>query len=96
MIPTPAYAFPTTQTSAYGNERVVVAREIVPIDVQATITRLDNWFEPEVDDDEPTCESAERGLSSGFYDQGYLHAERESGLIDFHHRIRRALGERVA
>ena len=107
-----AFAFPTTQISAYGNGRAVVAREIVPIDVQTTTTRLDYWFEPEVDDaeakqwidffdsviaeDEPLCESAQRGLNSGFYRHGYLHTQREAGLIDFHQRIRAALGELAA
>ena len=102
-----AYMFPTTQVSAYGNGRALVAREVVPVDVRTTRTRLDYWFAPDVPDndadewinffeaviaeDEPMCESAQRGLDTGTYEHGYLHGDREKGIAQFHTLVRRAL-----
>ncbi|HEX5017599.1 MAG TPA: aromatic ring-hydroxylating dioxygenase subunit alpha [Actinomycetes bacterium] len=102
-----AYLFPTTQISAYGNGRAVVAREVVPVDVGLTTTRLDYWFAPEVTasqadewidffesviaEDVPLCESVQRGLETRTFDHGYLHPEREKGLVRFHELVRASL-----
>ena len=99
-----AFLAPTTQISAYGNGRAVVAREVVPVDVGTTFTRLDYWFADDVADrevdewvtffesviaeDEPMCESVQRGLETGTYDHGYLHPDRERGLVHFQSLVR--------
>ena len=102
-----AYLYPTTQLSAYGLEHAFVARAIQPLDVRTTAVALDYWFAPEADpaaadryidwfekvigEDEPLCESVQRGLDSGALERGLLNPDAESGLREFQLLVERAL-----
>lgn len=107
-----ASLFPNTQLSCYGEQGVVVARQLVPNGVERTVATLDYWFDgsrtPEqeeetiawfekvVGEDLPLCASVQQGLASGFLDRGLLHPEQESGPLAFQERIVECLGGVIA
>jgi len=98
-----ASLFPNTQISCYGAQGAVVARQLVPVGVDATVATLDYWFAPErtaaeeeetvawfervIDEDVPLCESVQRGIASGLLERGVLHPEQEAGPLAFQERI---------
>ena len=102
-----AYLFPTTQLSVYASGGGLVARHVVPVDAGHTVARLDyrfgrdtdegeadawvEFFESVIAEDEPMCESAQRGMATATLTRGYLHPEREKGLLHFHDQVRAQL-----
>ncbi len=104
-----AFLFPVTQLSAYGNERAVVARSLVPVAPAVTRVRLDywfergvaeadaarfvDWFESVVAEDVPLCESVQAGLGSGMVEAGLLDPVREAGPVAFHRLLREVLDD---
>jgi phenylpropionate dioxygenase-like ring-hydroxylating dioxygenase large terminal subunit len=94
-----AYLFPNTQLSAYGSQGAFVARALLPDGPARTRITLDfwfaddiaeaeatafiEWFDKVVGEDIPLCESVQRGLESGFFEQGFLNPTGESGLAAF-------------
>jgi choline monooxygenase len=103
------FLFPVTQISAYGRDRVVVARSLSPDGPAATEATLDywfpasasqrevtewvTWFESVVAEDIPLCESVQIGLSSGLLDAGLLDPVNESGPLHFQRLLMEHLGD---
>jgi choline monooxygenase len=103
------FLFPVTQISAYGRDRVVVARSLSPDGPAATELTLDywfdasaserkvaewvSWFESVVAEDIPLCESVQAGLSSGLLDAGLLDPVNESGPVHFQRLLVEHLGD---
>jgi carnitine monooxygenase subunit len=104
-----ANLFPNTQLSAYGQHRLLIARQLVPDGVGRTRATLDYWFDRDVGadgeeeavawfeavvaEDLPLCNAVQVGCASGFLDQGLLHPEQERGPVHFEERLIAALGE---
>ena len=104
-----ANLFPNTQLSAYGEHRLLIARQLVPDGVGTTRAMLDYWFDrdvagAEVEDsvswfetivaqDVPLCNAVQIGCESGFLDQGLLHPAQERGPVQFEEMLIAVLGE---
>ena len=104
-----ANLFPNTQLSAYGEHRVLIARQLVPDGTRRTRATLDYWFDRDVDDagvqecvdwfetvvgeDVPLCNSVQLGCESGLLDRGLLLRDQESGPIRFEEMLVEALAD---
>ena len=104
-----ANLFPNTQLSAYGEHRLLIARQLVPDGVGRTRAMLDywfdrdvagaeveesvSWFETIVAQDVPLCNAVQIGCESGLLDRGLLHPEQERGPVQFEEMLIAALGE---
>lgn len=104
-----AYLWPNFMVNIYPGAGNVSLNSIQPLAVDRTLAIFEYCFvdavsAPEADDfvrfidqvqDEDTvlCESVQRGLRSGYFDQGRLMLSRENGLRHFQRLVHRALGE---
>ncbi len=99
--------FPNTQISVFGDDRAVVARQLVPDGPGRTRATLDYWFDRDVDEaavqkyvdwfevivgeDIPLCNAVQIGCESGMLDRGLLHPREESGPLRFEELLIAAL-----
>lgn len=99
--------FPNTQISVFGDDRALVARQLVPDGAGRTRATLDYWFDRDVDDagadkyidwfeaivaeDIPLCNAVQIGCESGMLDRGLLHPGEESGPLRFEELLITAL-----
>ena len=69
----------------------ILYRVIAPEVTASQAHRWIDFFESVIAEDVPLCESVQRGLETGTFDHGYLHPEREKGVIRFHELVRKSL-----
>lgn len=104
-----ASLFPNTHLSAYGEHRMLIARQLVPDGAGRTRATLDYWFDRDVDDagteasvawfetivaqDVPLCNAVQVGCESGLLDRGLLHPDHERGPVQFEAMLIAGLGD---
>lgn len=104
-----AYLWPNFTFNVYPGEGNVSINHFVPLAVNRTLVVKDYCFTEQVtaedeadfvrfidqvqDEDEILCESVQRGLSTGYFDQGRLMLSQESALRHFQRLVYRALGD---
>jgi phenylpropionate dioxygenase-like ring-hydroxylating dioxygenase large terminal subunit len=104
-----AYLWPNFTLNVYPGPGHLSLNLFLPIDVNKTLAIFEYCFVDEVSaeeeqnfaqfidqvqqEDTVLCESVQRGLASGFYNQGRLMLHRENGLRHFQKLIHRALAE---
>jgi phenylpropionate dioxygenase-like ring-hydroxylating dioxygenase large terminal subunit len=101
------FVWPNFALNVYPGPGNVSVNVYEPVGPHRTLARYHYYFSDAVSDDElrefvafidqvqrediVLCESVQRGLRSGFYEQGRLIREREDGLRHFQRLVRRAL-----
>ena len=101
------FVWPNFSLNVYPGPGNVSVNLYAPVGPHRTLARYHYYFADAVSDDEVgefiafidqvqredivLCESVQRGLRSGFYEQGKLIREREDGLRHFQRLVRRAL-----
>ena len=104
-----AFLWPTFMLNIYPGPGNVSLNLIQPIDTQRTLAIYEYCFVDAVSEDEERdfvrfidqvqeedvvlCEAVQRGLRSGYFDQGKLMLTRENGLRQFQKLVHRALAE---
>jgi phenylpropionate dioxygenase-like ring-hydroxylating dioxygenase large terminal subunit len=102
-----AYLWPNFMVNIYPGEGNVSLNSIQPLAVDRTLAIFEYCFVDAVsegeagdfvrfidqvqDEDTVLCESVQRGLGSGYFDQGRLMLSRENGLRHFQRLVHRAL-----
>ena len=105
-----AYLWPNFTLNIYPGPGNVSLNLFLPIDVNRTVAIYEYCFVDEVasaeeedfvrfidqvqDEDVVLCESVQRGLSSGYFDQGRLMLRREKALRHFQQLVFRALAHK--
>ena len=104
-----AYLWPNFTLNVYPGPGNLSLNLFLPIEMNKTLAIFDYCFVDEVskedeesfarfidqvqDEDTVLCESVQRGLSSGFFEQGKLMLHRENGLRHFQKLVHRFLAE---
>ncbi|HEY7982929.1 MAG TPA: aromatic ring-hydroxylating dioxygenase subunit alpha [Ktedonobacterales bacterium] len=105
-----AWLWPNFMVNIYPGEGNVSLNSIQPLAVDRTLAIFEYCFVDAVskreaddfvrfidqvqDEDTVLCESVQRGLRSGYFDQGRLMLARENGLRHFQRLVHRTLSER--